>query len=78
MRLPTGLLVGLLFAACNRPCVSEELLLGLDGGQVPCVMSNDCPRPANVLLCGSLEDRLFDCVDCTATLCVRYRGEVCR
>jgi hypothetical protein len=41
-------------------------------------MSNDCPRPANVLLCGSLEDRLFDCVDCTATLCVRYRGEVCK
>jgi hypothetical protein len=71
------LLLLLSVPGCSRLCSREEPLAGLDGGAVTCVLATDCPRPANVLVCGSPEDRLRDCVDCTANRCARHRPEVC-
>lgn len=68
----------MLVSACGRVCAREETLSGLDGGVVACVLPTDCPRPANVLVCGNLEDHLRDCIDCKATQCVRYLPEVCK
>ncbi len=76
MRLSAVTCLLLLFG-CNRPCVREEPLTGLDGGAASCVQSQDCPRPSSVLVCTSEEDRAFDCVGCTAGRCVRYRPEAC-
>jgi hypothetical protein len=64
-----------LLVACERVCARQEPVPGLDGGSVACVVSTDCPRPANVLVCGNLEDRLRDCVECASTRCVRYIPE---
>ena len=67
-----GFALALVVMACDRPCPRADSLGGLDGGPVACVVSTDCPRPANLLVCGSAEDQLVGCVDCVATRCVRY------
>lgn len=77
-RLTTALLAATALMACARPCPSAEALVGLDGGPFACVADTDCPRPANLLVCGSDEDRLLGCVDCSDTRCVRYTPAECQ
>jgi hypothetical protein len=71
-----GVLLAL--AACGPPCVLQVAVSQADGGAARCVQSQDCPRPAGVLLCTSAEDRLRGCLACEATACVRYTPGTCR
>jgi hypothetical protein len=77
MRFSAALLAPLLLCACSQTCPRAETLVGLDGGVALCVTSTDCPRPSSILVCGSLEDHLRDCVQCVGTQCVRYVPEAC-
>jgi hypothetical protein len=77
MRFSAALLAPLLLWGCSQTCPRAETLVGLDGGVARCVTSTDCPRPSSILVCGSLEDHLRDCVQCDATQCVRYVPEAC-
>ncbi|MBL9036911.1 MAG: hypothetical protein JNG84_00220 [Archangium sp.] len=71
-------LLAFCLSGCFSVCPTREALTDSDGGQLPCVVSVDCPRPSNVLVCGATEDRLRDCVACEETECVRYRAEACK
>jgi hypothetical protein len=71
-----GLLLAL--AACGPPCALPAAVSQPDGGVARCVQSQDCPRPAGVLLCASTEDHLRGCLACEATACVRYTPGTCR
>jgi len=64
--------------SCGVPCTQPHALASLDGGAVVCVLATDCPRPPNVLVCGSLEDQRIGCVDCVTTQCVRYAVQECQ
>lgn len=75
MRVILSALV-LSFAACTRECPRADTLVGLDGGIAVCVSSTDCPR-GSILVCGSVEDHLRDCVECVNTQCIRYVPQVC-
>jgi hypothetical protein len=72
------LVLVLTLTACGAPCVREEPVAGLDGGQAACVRATDCPRAASVLVCTSLEDRGVGCVGCVENRCVRFAPEACR
>lgn len=69
-----GFALAFVVMACDRPCPRADSLGGLDGGPVACVVSTDCPRPANLLVCGSAEDQLVGCVDCVAVAVVDASG----
>jgi len=64
-------------AACGRICPRTEPLTSTDGGAQPCVQNTDCPRPSSVLVCGSAEDQLRDCIGCTNNVCIHYVREAC-
>jgi hypothetical protein len=55
-----------------------EVMLQLDGGAQRCVRSEDCPRPANVLICVAEGQPERECVSCTDTQCLRHVPELCR
>jgi hypothetical protein len=74
---PPLLLLAVLGLGCGPPCVLEAPVTLPDAGVASCVQSADCPRPANVLLCASTEDRLRGCIACQATRCVRFTPGTC-
>ncbi len=65
------------FFSCGTVCPQREAFTTADGGALTCIVSTDCPRPANVLVCGQTEDHLRDCIACEDTRCVRYRPLAC-
>jgi hypothetical protein len=65
-------------AACGGFCPSVEPLNNAMGEQLRCIVSTDCPRPSNVLVCAQGNDMLQDCVACERAFCVRYRPKACQ
>lgn len=76
----------LLFAVClsalcacgvQARCSKTEALLSSDGGVVPCVQAETCPRPSATFVCINTDDIGADCVACEANACVRFHKVVC-
>ncbi|HMK74116.1 MAG TPA: hypothetical protein VK454_12300 [Myxococcaceae bacterium] len=68
------LLIALTLAGAGCPCSSTQgPVLGLDGGAVPCVAAEDCPRTGtdNVCVTNSPPDYTGTCVTCQSSQCVR-------
>ncbi len=60
---------------CGATCAVS---ISTDGGTWTCVVNTDCPRPANVLVCGQTEDQLRDCIACESNVCIRYQPKACK
>ena len=72
-----GVVLAFVLCACGAMCPKGVQLTAVDGGVLHCVQATDCPRLSNVLVCGSYDDRLRDCVACESTLCLRYQAAAC-
>lgn len=72
-------MVAALASSCGTAtiCPKPEALTGADGGATRCLVSVDCPRQSNLLVCSSTLDHFSGCIDCLATECVRYRPGPC-
>ena len=68
MRFAVGL--AFILCACGPRC--PKPVIGFDGGVASCVQATDCPRPSNMLVCGSTLDATYHCVGCESLKCVRY------
>ena len=64
----------LVLVGAGCPCSSTEAPIQLpDGGVVPCIASEDCPRTGtdNVCVTNSPPDYTGTCVTCRANGCIR-------
>ncbi len=78
LRQLVTVIVAVCGGACGGFCPSVEPLNSAGGDQLRCIVSTDCPRPSNVLVCAQGNDMLQDCVACERSVCVRFRPKACQ
>lgn len=64
---------GLALAGCGRQCPAPLPLTGPQGEVLRCTRPEDCPRPANVLVCTTVPPEVEEedpCVRCLESRCV--------